>query len=114
MAAVQSALPVACGPAIPVTRGDLRWRLTVAEDGRLPMGGVFPSVIEWQVGPLPPTRMPDAGLDLLRLDLRHPDPVDLRHRLAGLIDDPRIDVDSGSEAGLAALISTPAGPKWLR
>lgn len=114
MDALHPRLPGATGPAIPVTRGDLRWRLTVPEDGSLPEGGAFPSVIEWSPGPLPPRAMPGAGLSLSRLVLGHPDPARLSALLAAVIDDPRIFVETADTPGLAALIETPDGPRWLR
>ncbi|OWU86073.1 hypothetical protein ATO6_04210 [Oceanicola sp. 22II-s10i] len=113
MAALHPRLPAACGPAIPVTRGDLRWLLTVPEDGSLPEGGAFPSVLEWQADALPPTRMAGAGLDLLRLEIAHPEPERLAGMLEGVIDDPRVVVGQGPAPGLRALLSTPDGEKWL-
>lgn len=114
LAALHPRLPAACGPAIPVTRGAVHWRLTVPEDGSLPDGGSFPSVIEWGTRPLPPRAMPGEGLDLRRLVLGHPEPAGLSARLDPLVRDPRLSVERADSPRLAALIDTPQGPKWLR
>lgn len=113
MAAVHPGLPASCGPAIPVTRGALRWLLTVPEDGSLPEGGVFPSVIEWQTQPLPPRAMPGAGLTLEQLDLRHPEAGRLEPMIRDVLPDPRVTVQPGSEPRITAIIGTPDGPKRL-
>jgi hypothetical protein len=41
------------GKIIEVTRDDLRWRLTVPENGELSFGGVLPVLIEWPNGKKP-------------------------------------------------------------
>lgn len=114
MAALHPRLPAACGPAIPVTRGDLHWLLTVPEDGSLPEGGTFPSLIEWGTDPLPPRAMPEAGLSLAQLRIGHPEPERLSALLAPVIDDPRITVEPAAAPQLTALIDTREGPKALR
>ena len=106
-------LPPDSGPAIPVTRGDLSWRLTVPEDGSLPMGGIFPTVVEWSPGPLPPRAMPGMGLDLLELHLAHPQADAIRAQVEPLFPDDRVSLAQGDRPTLRALIGTPDGPKWL-
>ena len=86
----------------------------VSGNDALPEGGTFPSVIEWRTDPLPPRAMPDAGLDLLRLDIGHPEPARLSGRLDPLFSDPRVVVAAAPAQSLAALVATPDGPKWLR
>jgi len=56
------------GPALPMTRGDLHWRLTVRADGTMAGGGLLPSLVEWPSGVTPPPgTLPDAGLRLSQL-----------------------------------------------
>ncbi len=38
---------VPLGPVTPMSRGNLRWRLTLTEDGHLPSGGIIPFLIQW-------------------------------------------------------------------
>jgi hypothetical protein len=104
MAAARPHLPEDLGSPIPVTRGDLRWVLTVPEDGSLPMAGVMPSLIEWQSFPLPPTRMAGAGLSLRSLTLSHPEAAAIEEVLAPLLPDPRIRYETGA-VSLRAVLS---------
>jgi hypothetical protein len=97
------------GRPLALSRGALRWRMAVPDDGALPFDGCFPALIEW--GTAPPS-FPDAGLRLLGLTLRHPQADALRDRLAGLIVDPRVTVEPGP-AAMEARIATPDGPRLL-
>lgn len=93
MAATRPHLPDLLGPAIPLTRGDLRWLLTVPEDGALPMQGAMPSLIDWQTEALPPTKMTGAGAVLETLAISHPDAAQIRDSLP--LTDPRITYVTG-------------------
>ena len=83
-------MPGLLGPAIPVTRGDLSWLLTVPEDGRLPLDGAMPSILEWKADPLPPTQMQGGEAELLSLTVQHPDAAWIGAQLAARLIDPRI------------------------
>lgn len=108
------AAPDQAGRPADLQRGDLRWRIAVPEDGSLPMGGGWPTLIEWGAGTLHPAqRLPDSGLRLRRLIVRHPQAADIAHRLSGLLDDPRITFEPGPTPGLRAEIDSPQGPKVL-
>jgi len=113
MALALPVLPPESGPAIEATRGDLRWQLTVPEDGSLPFGGVLPSVIQWPPGDLPPLQMPGGGLTLRRLILHHPGAVGIAPHLAALIDDPRVELREGPLVRMEARIATPDGVRAL-
>jgi hypothetical protein len=102
--------PAGAGVATGLARGDLRWRMAVPADGRLPFGGAFPALIQWQ-GPHPAPTLPDTGARLMRLVLSHPDATGLRAALAGL-DDSRLVVEAGA-LSLRAQIATPDGVRWL-
>lgn len=111
--AAMAASPVPTGPALAMSRGPLRWRLTVPEDGHLPMGGIFPSLIEWPGGTHPAAAMPASGCRLLALDLEGPDADLLAPWLAAHCGDPRIRVHAGGACRLRATIETPQGPRVL-
>lgn len=96
------------GEALPLSRGENRWTLTVPPDGSLPDGGVRPSLIEWHTPP-PPTRLPDAGVRLLRLTLGTPDPDALRALLNTLRFEGEVEVREAPQAELSALLETPQG-----
>ena len=104
--------PAGWGDPMALSRGDYRWRMAVPADGRLPLGGACPALIQWD-GPLHPARaLPDSGLRLTRLEITHPDPDALRAALAGL-DDPRFVLRLGPAVALQAVIDTPQGPRVL-
>lgn len=98
------------GAALPLSRGDLHWRLTVTEDGRPPLGGALPALIEWPEGVHPAARMPDAGLRLREFRCRTPDAPAARAALAALGGTGLIGYDAGpGPARLSCEIAGPAG-----
>ena len=103
MATTRMHLPEALGPALSLTRGDLRWQLTVPEDGSLPMGGAMPSLLEWESDPLPPTKMPGADAELISLAITHPAADLIRDTLAPHLHDPRVMFETGPVAMSAVL-----------
>jgi hypothetical protein len=104
--------PPGAGEIHDLARGDYRWKMAIPADGRLPFGGAFPGLIEWQ-GPHPAAQLPDAGCRLSRLVVIHPEAGALRSALGGRLDDPRLAVEDGPEAALRAEIDTPEGRKVL-
>jgi hypothetical protein len=68
------------GAAVEMTRGDLVWRIGIRDDGLLTEGGTLPQLIEWPGGS-PAARIPDLGVRLERLTLRHPQPSLLAAKL---------------------------------
>lgn len=102
------------GAIEPMTRGDLRWLLTFANDGTLVDHGAIPSVIQWPAGPHPTTRMPDLGCTLDRLEIAHADPARLRADLASIGADTFATITAGPAPRLTAHIRTPAGVRVLR
>lgn len=78
------AAAVSIGAILPLSRGTLRWRLTVPDDGHLSGGGVVPHIIEWDRGVRPWETMADPGCRLVELILTHPDPLWLREALVSL------------------------------
>lgn len=57
------------GPTLSAQRDDLRWRITVRDDGRPLAGGALPTLIEWQ-GRHPAASLPPSGITLASLTLR--------------------------------------------
>jgi len=120
----QAQYPDKIAPVIPMTRGDLRWRLTVPDDGSLPAwhgdaahagDGLFPTLIQWDVSSHPAISLPRQDLALRRLHGQHPHAELLRQGLAwiGAADLIEIEQTDGPPL-LAADIETPAGIKTLR
>lgn len=101
------------GAAVPVSRGGVRSRFAVLPDGRMPMGGVLPCVIDRGGRESPAARMPDLGARLRALVLEHPSPDEIAALYArlGIADPPR--VVAGREPRFQAAIDTPDGPRML-
>lgn len=103
--------PGGTGRAVPLERGDLRWKIAVPEDGGLPMDGAYPTLIEWAPGTRPPAaRLPDAGCRLRRLVVRHPEAERIARALP--LDDERVRFETGAPS-LSAAIDTPAGEREI-
>ena len=101
-------------PILALSRGAFRWRIGVPLDGRLPRGGIAPTLIQWFTRH-PADVLPDSGCRLEALVLRHPDAPAILHELryAGLsAEDP---VQAHHEGlGLEARIRTPRGLVEIR
>jgi len=110
--ALLAALPVDAGTPVALSRGDLRWRMAVPADGRLPFDNLFPPLIEWQAGLHPAKRLPDSGCRLRRLIVSHPEALALRDLLAPHLPDARLIFEPGP-AALRAEIETPHGLRLL-
>lgn len=120
----QSQYPERIAPVIPMERGDLRWRITVPEDGSLPAwqgeadsagDGLLPSLIQWDVARYPGVSLPRQDLALRRLSGRHPRAELLRQGLAWLGADHLITLEQADgPPELFAEIDTPQGSRTLR
>jgi hypothetical protein len=91
--AALAAAPFPIGAPTAMTRGRLRWRLTVGAGGRPPLGGLGPALIEWPKGAHPVAMMSDTGLRLARFSARAPDPEALRAGLAAIGADALVEVE---------------------
>lgn len=107
------AAPRGSGTPWSLRRGDLRWRMAVPDDGRLPFGGLFPALIEW-AGPIHPAPLlTDTGVRLTALCLISPDAERLRAALAPLIADDRIVIAAGDAPRIEVTLGTPGGDVTL-
>ena len=112
LAAALAEAPPEVGEALPLSRGDLSWTVTVPADGSLPWGGAYPTLIEWDPGPHPADRLPDKGVRLVGLEVGHPRGPRLKTLLAGLAD-PRVVVVTTDAPSLRARFLTPKGEVTL-
>ncbi|MDS1140693.1 VOC family protein [Pusillimonas sp. SM2304] len=113
-AAQLSALPL--GAIESMTRGPLKWKITLPDDGKLVMDGIAPALIQWEAEPHPASRMEDIGCSLLGLEAFHPDAAAIQHFLDQIGFDDKLKVfplDKGSAPYLIAHIQTPSGPRQL-
>lgn len=110
LAAALRQAPEGTGEPADLARGDFRWRMAVPNTGKLPFGGGFPALIEWQ-GPHPADRLPDQGARLRRLEICNPEAEAMREMLQ--IADPRVAILQGPDVSLRAEIDTPHGLRVL-
>lgn len=91
-------------------RGLLQWEITVREDGQRLFDGCLPTLIAWGEAH-PAAGMPDSGVNLHEVAVRHPRADALRRALDS-IGLQRVDVAEG-EPSLCATLFTPRGPVRL-
>lgn len=104
-------LPAGAGRPVAVSRGDLRWRMAVPEEGTLPFDNLFPALIEWEGDLHPAAMLAPSGCRLTRLTVRHPRAGELAQALAGF-SDRRVVFEAGP-AALSARFETPHGERVL-
>lgn len=102
------------GQPLSLERGDLRWRMAVPETGVLPWGGWAPAVIEWKAGRHPAQRLPDSGLRLQSLRLRHPDALEMAETLGPLMPRDTVLFEPSDTPELIARFDGANGTKILR
>ncbi|MBN9887468.1 VOC family protein [Salipiger abyssi] len=108
MEAALEALPMA-GRPVALSRGRLRWVMSVPEDGMLPFDGMFPALIEWR-SPVPAGAMLSAsGTTLARLMVTHPEADALEALLAPYLDAPLVQFATGDAPGLRAELRNAQG-----
>ena len=106
---VAALAPDLLGTPMRVTRGERAWRFAVRSDGRLPLDGAVPHLMDWgKQGPAAP-KLPDLGCKLLELVLETPAPAAVEgvHTRIGLARAPKLRV--GPHQKLMAAIETPTG-----
>lgn len=113
LAAELALSPAGTGVPVALSRGDFRWQMAVPDDGQLPFGGGFPALIQWQGAAHPARRLPDVGLRLERLTVRHPEGDALRQVLRARMNDHRLVVETGP-VDMEARIATPQGLRILK
>ncbi len=70
--AAAAVAPEGTGSALALERGEYRWRITVPPDGRQPLDGCAPALIEWLSSAHPAEALPDSGVRLVGLEVSHP------------------------------------------
>lgn len=109
--AALSALGEDVGEPVAATRstpqGELRWRISLRQDGRPQHGGALPTLIEWQ-GRHPSASMTDRGLRLQGLRLRSPSHEALARAL-DLVGSSGVECSPTPGPALEARLSTPRG-----
>lgn len=98
---------------VPMQRDDLRWDIAVPEGGHLPLGGGFPTLIQWHSTTPPGASLPPSGLGLTELVVEHPLADALNADLAPKLNDDRIRFKVAGTMRLSATFESPTGPVAL-
>lgn len=101
------------GEIEPMSRGDLRWSITIPQDGNLPFDGVAPTLIEWHTAVHPASLLEDRGCALIQLQGFHPQAEQLNALLINLGLRGEFSVVAHQQPHLIAQIQTPNGPREL-
>jgi hypothetical protein len=101
--------PVPLGAVSPMARGDYRWRITIADDGKPPAKGIVPTLIQWDVAAHPADSLPESGVSITAFAGAHPEPEAIRSALAALGLSGVLPVTYDPHARLAAMLRTPRG-----
>jgi len=102
--------PAEVGQARHMQRGDLKWQITVPDDGSLPYGGAFPTLIQWPADAHPSKTLPDSGCGLAKFVVSHPEAEAVKTMIN--LTDPRVSFTAGPP-GFTAVFDTPHGPRSL-
>ena len=111
--AVAAASRVPLGILTPMSRGPLNWRITIPADGRPPMHGLLPSLIQWPHGIHPTANMPDIGCALVKLEGFHPDAAKISAAVMSIGFEGEFQVFAADAPSLVAHIRSPSGLQRL-
>ena len=79
-----------------MTRDNLEWMLTIAEDGTLVEDGLLPAFIQWPNGLNPANQLPENGTTLQKIVLVHPQPNFITAVIDRVGIEDLIEIRSGS------------------
>jgi hypothetical protein len=111
---IHALAPASLGKIEMLSRGSFKWLITIPDDGKLPLGGVAPTLIEWRCESHPADGLQDLGCSLVRFEGIHPQPEMVTSILRSIGFAGEFPVSAGDVPGLAAHIQTPAGGRLLR
>ena len=94
---------------VSMERGDLRWDMGVPEDGSLPLGGGFPTILQWHTDKPPGRSLAPSGCALQTLTIAHPQADVIKNSLSSKLTDPRVRFVVAQEIQLSAAFETPRG-----
>jgi len=97
----------------PMSRGSLRWEITLPEGDGLIFDGLAPLLIQWLAEPHPAAAMPDSGCALEGLEGWHPRAEALSGLLRALGLQDAMAIHPGPAPRLVAHLRTPRGLRAL-
>ncbi|MEI6738397.1 MAG: VOC family protein [Pseudomonadota bacterium] len=99
-----------------MTRGDLHWRISLADDGFPIEGGLIPHLIQWDVPFHPCDRLPEQDCRFTWMEAAHPNPAKVQY-LLGVLGLEKALMLTGSPPfsgmTMCAYLQTPTGTKTL-
>lgn len=101
------------GAPVDLERGDLRWRMAVPRDGKLPFDGLFPPLICWQGSLHPAQMLAPTGVSLEMLTVMHPRADDLSTLLGDVVG-ASVCFECCEAPALVAEFDTPDGIRVLQ
>ena len=99
-----------------MSRGDLRWSITIPQDGYPIEGGLVPNLIQWDVPFHPCDRLPDQQCRFEWMEAAHPNPAKVAYLLRELGLEKTLKLTPSppySGMTMCAYLRTPAGAKTL-
>ena len=109
---VTNATDLELGVVEDMSRGSLEWQITIPPDGRLPLHGIAPAMIQWKDDVHPASRLPESSVSLLQLVGHHPDARHITALLNAASFEGPFSVaqpPDGVSIGLTADFQTPKG-----
>lgn len=113
LASAAASLTQTFGTLESMSRGALAWQISIHTDGRMPLDGTLPSLIDWGDAQHPAQGLLERGCQLQRLELSHPDATVLRQQLDAIGFSGPVTVTPGERPDLLARIETPKGLRTL-
>ncbi|MDG1738089.1 MAG: VOC family protein [Paracoccaceae bacterium] len=97
-----------------LTRGELRWQMSVIDDGQTPFDGIVPMMLDWGQGPKAADRLKPSGCRLKKLVLGHPNHTGVAKVFDRLVDKRLVEVECNETPTITAVLTTPSGQVVLR
>ncbi len=103
---------VSLGAIKSAQRDNLKWKVAITEDGRMPGAGFMPLSIQWLINFHPSEKMAQLECEFKSLTLYHPRAKWLCHALSSIQAEQLVEVveiAEGDIAYMALVVSCPAG-----
>ena len=76
--AVAKSATVNLGPIKQMSRDSFEWLITIPKNGKIPLDGVGPALIQWTTDAYPAASLTPSGCKLSKLVLQHPQPNEVK------------------------------------
>ena len=97
---------------IKLSRGVFNWRMSVPKNGKLPLQGIFPALIQWENTNHPSQHLTRSGCTLKRLTINHPE-AEILNIWATNSFNELVNIEKAEKIGFYAEFDTPNGVRSL-